>query len=227
MKPQRFKCAYCDARYIQEKSFLKHTCREKTRSDEFKTIDGQSAWACYQLWFKISKRFEPSPEIFLESTMYNQFMRFPRFAKRVQVADVPACIKIMVKEDNIPPSMWTDSEAHAIYLNKLDRLVSPLQMVDITIDTLFDLADDYDVPVSDIFNVIRPNEVILLVRRRKLSPWFLLKSRKFVNFCANSTSNEERIILKTIIKFEFWYAKFLKHKKEVEQIKKIVAELNL
>jgi len=227
MKQRRFKCAYCDARYIQEKAFLKHTCREKTRSDEFKTIAGQLAWSCYQLWFKVSKRFEPTPDIFLESPMYNHFMHFAHFAKRVQVADVPSYVKIMVKENNIPPSMWTLPDAHAIYLNKLDRLISPLRMVDISIDTLFDLADDYGVPVSDIFNVVKPNEIIILIQRRKLSPWLLLKSKKFVDFYANATAADEKIIMKTLVKFQFWHAKFLKHKKEVEQIKTIVSELNL
>jgi len=102
-----------------------------------------------------------------------------------------------------------------------------LRMVDISIDTLFDLADDYGVPVSDIFNVVKPNEIIILIQRRKLSPWLLLKSKKFVDFYANATAADEKIIMKTLVKFQFWHAKFLKHKKEVEQIKTIVSELNL
>ena len=105
----------------------------------------------------------------------------------------------MVKSDNVPPAMWTLPEAHAMYLNKLDHLITPLQMVDITIDTLFDLSDDYEVPVSDIFTVVNPNEVIVLLQRRKLSPWLLLKSPKFVHFYTNSTSVDEQIILKTLI----------------------------
>lgn len=227
MKEKRFKCAYCDARYVHEKTFLKHACKQKVRHDEFKTAAGQVAWSSYQLWFKLSKNFVPNMDLFLISAQYAHFMKFAHFAKRVQVADIPSYVRIMFKADNVPPSMWTLPEAHALYINRLDRLVSPLKMVDITIDTLFDLSEDYDVPVSNIFQVISPSAVIVLIQRRKLSPWLLLKSPKFVYFYNKSTSTEEQIILKTIIKFDFWYEKFSKHKKEVEQIKTIVAELNL
>lgn len=226
-KEKRFNCAYCDARYVHEKTFLKHECKQKIRHDEIKTVEGQLAWSSYKLWFKLSKNFVPSRDLFLISAQYASFMKFAHFAKRVQIADIPSYIKIMVKNNNIPPYMWILPDAHALYLTKLDRLMSPLQMVDISIDTLFDLADDYNVPVSDIFDVVAPTEIIVLLQRRKLSPWLLVKSPNFVHFFTHSTSTEERIILQTIIKFDFWSKKFLKHKTEVDHIKKIVAELKL
>jgi len=224
---KRFKCPFCDNRYVRESTFMKHKCKQMIRDEEFKSIIGQQAWACYENWMYTSKRFKPSPEAFLASSQYVYFMKFVKYARRVQMADVNAFVKIMLKEGNVPPSMWTLPEAHALYLNKLDRLITPLQMVGISVDTLFDLAEEYDVPIHQLFDVISPNELILLIQRRKLSPWLLLKSPKFAAFYKNSVSAEERIILTTIIKHEFWYKKFSKHKTEVEQIKEIVVELNL
>lgn len=227
MMKKRFKCPFCDNRYVQEAAFMKHRCKQMVRADEFKTIEGQQAWLCYEGWMYQSRRFKPDVETFLVSSQYVHFMKFAKFCRRVQVADIPSYITIMIKERNVPPSMWTLPEAHALYLNKLDRLITPMQMVSLSVDTLFDLAVEYGIDVSDVFDVISPNELILLIQRRKLSPWVLLKSPKFANFYTNHTSTEEQIILKTVIKFDFWYEKFSKHKTEVEQIKEIVAELNL
>lgn len=224
---KRFKCPFCDNRYIHEARFMKHRCKPMIRDEEFKSVLGQQAWTCYESWMFSMKRFKPAPDTFLVSSQYAYFMKFVKYARRVQMADVNAFIKIMIAEGNIPPSMWTLPEAHTLYLNKLDRLITPLQMVSISVDTLFDLSEEYGVPIGKLFGVISPNEVILLIQRRKLSPWLLLKSPKFAKFYKNHVSAEERIILTTIIKHEFWHKKFSKHQTEVDQIKGIVVELNL
>lgn len=224
---KRFKCPFCDNRYVQEASFMKHRCKPMIRDEELKTVEGRQAWLNYERWMYQSRRFKPTVETFTVSSQYAYFMKFAKFCRRVQVADVNSFITIMINENNVPPSMWTLPEAHALYLNRLDRLITPMQMVSLSIDTLFNLAGEHNIDVSDIFDVLSPNELILMIQRRKLSPWLLLKSPKFANFYQNHTTTEEQIILKTIIKFDFWYEKFSKHKTEVEQIKGIVAELNL
>lgn len=224
---KRFKCPHCDNRYVQEAAFMRHRCKQMIRSEEFKTVEGQLAWHSYSKWMYTLRRFKPDIDTFMVSSQYAYFIKFAKFCRRVQVADVDSFIKIMIQEDNVPPSMWTLAEAHALYLNKLDRLITPMQMVNITVDTLFDLAEEHGIGVDSLFDVLTPNEVILLIQRRKLSPWVLLKSAAFANFYQHNTTTEEKIILKTIIKFEFWYEKFSKHKDEVKLIKGIVAELNL
>lgn len=224
---KRFKCSYCDQRYVRESAFLAHRCKRMIREEEARTIEGKMAWHCYCLWLQKAKRFTPTFDTFMESAQYTQFMKFAIFARAVQVADVQAYISIMISENSIPPLMWTTPDAHSLYLCKLDRVVSPMHMVGISVDTLLELSETYNVGVSGIFDVVSPNEIIRLIQRRKLSQWLVLKSPKFIRFYMGNTSNEERVILDTLINVDFWYGKFSKHPDEIKLIKDIVIELNI
>ena len=73
----------------------------------------------------------------------------------------------------------------------MDRKAPPVKQAEITINTLFDLSHERECEVADIFDVLTPNEVIQLLRQRRLSPWILLNSTKFKQFFVNRVSSEE------------------------------------
>jgi hypothetical protein len=196
------------------------------REEEFKTVIGQMAWTYYIEWFHASNRFKPSVDTFKTSSLYSQFISFAKFVKQVHIVQPLLYIKIMVK-DTIPPSMWKLPDAHGLYISKLNQILTPLKLVDISITTLYQYSDDNNINVSNVFDVITPNEVILMLQRHNLSPWLLLKSKKFINYLKYSTNEEERTQLEILINFKIWHNKFSKHQSEEKSIKLIVSELNL
>lgn len=196
------------------------------RDEEFRTPIGQAAWHFYQEWMKAYRRQVPRSSAFLNSKFYSSFIRFAKFVKRVHLPD-PKTFIVLMKEKDISPSIWNNDQVYAIYLEFLDRKGDPKKQAQITIDTLFDLAEAAKCDVSDVFTVLTPSEVIQLLRERRLSPWILLNSEKFRLFFADCVSPEERIIMESIIRPNYWAEKFQSRPEDRQLMKTYVSELNL
>lgn len=226
MKQDHFRCKFCEATFTTESRYLKHYCKQMKRDEELKTPLGQAAWHYYQDWMKAYRRMAPSIESFAKSKYYRSFYRFAEHVKKLNIPDIQAFINLM-KEKDISPTIWTNDQVYALYLEYLDRRASPIRQAKITIDTLFKIADAADCDVGDVFEVLYPNEVITLLRQRQLSPWILLFSAKFKDFLVNKTTNEQQIVMESIIRPQYWSQKFQKSHDYIETMKTYVKELNL
>lgn len=226
MPETNYQCKFCKTRFVHEDRFIRHRCKQMIRDEEFRSIEGQRAWAFYQSWMKAYRRMVPSAKSFLHSKYFNSFMRFVNFAKKVHMPDTDAFIWLM-KEKDISPTIWANDQVYALYLEFMDRKVAPKRHAEITINTLFDLADEHECSVEDIFNSLTPNEVIDLLRRRQISPWILLHSTKFKEFFVNETSSEEKIIMESIIRPPYWKSKFQANPDAVKVMQLYVTELKL
>lgn len=222
----QFECSYCNQQFVLESRFLKHYCREMQRADEFKTPIGQAAWSFYKQWMKAHKRTVHKSESFLNSKYYKAFVDFARFVKRVGLPRPETFIWLM-KERKISPTLWTNDEVYSMYLEFLDRKSSPLTQASITIDTLFKIADTIDINVDQIFDILTANEILQFIRKRQMSPWFLLHSKKFREFIKNKITKEEQTIFESMVRPSYWKEKFRKYPEDVEKIRRYVKELNL
>ena len=205
---------------------MKHKCKQMKREEEFQSIIGQAAWLYYKNWMKVQQKLVPKSKSFLSSNFYNSFIKFSKHVRKVQLPDPNVFIRFM-KDRGILPPIWTCDEVYSMYLEYLDRRAPATQRAATTTDMLLKIADLADVDVSEVFDVLEANDVIALLRRRSLSPWILLQSNKFRDFFANKTSSEERIILESLIRPDFWTDKFAKNPKSVQLMKVIVEELKL
>ena len=226
MKKEHFECSFCHTKFVTEDRYLKHHCKQMQRDEEFRTTTGQAAWLFYQNWMKAYKRMVPSAQSFLKSKYYQSFFRFAQHVKKLNIPDVDAFIALM-KEKDISPTIWTNDQVYALYLEYLDRRASPTSQAKITIDTLFKIAEIAECDVGEIFDVLQPNEVIALLRERRLSPWILLFSHNFKEFLIHKASDEQRIIMESIIRPHYWADKFKKNPNAVEMMKQYVEELGI
>lgn len=226
MSTYNYRCKFCETGFVQERRFIKHRCKMMKRNDEMRTPEGQAAWLYYQKWMKAYKRRVNNPDSFLNSRHYGAFIKFANFSVKVHLPDTDIYIRLMCKRD-ISPVLWTTDEAYSAYLEHVDIMVDPTKNASITITTLFNLADEYEVDVSEIFNHITPNELIQLLRQRRLSPWIILKCPKFKTFYANRMTGEEKIIAESVIRVRYWQERFKQQPETVELMKKFVKELNL
>jgi hypothetical protein len=196
------------------------------RDEQFHSSEGQSAWLYYQTWMKAYNRIVPKPSSFLHSKFFNAFFRFAEFVKKVRLPEVDAFIRMM-RTKKISPVNWTSDVVYGMYLEHVDRRLPPLRHADFTIATLFDLADDYNVDLMDIFEHVSTTDIIHLFRQRRLSPWLMLNSNKFKRFFKEKLSLDERIILQSIIRPEFWGEKFKTNPKMLQKMKEFAKELDL
>ncbi len=226
-KEFQFQCNYCYSRFKTERGFLKHQCKQMLRDKDFKSLEGQAAFLFYKSWLveKYHARMVSS-EAFKSSKYYTSFRKFVDFARTVDIPDTSLYIKLMVKKKINPPN-WTSEQVYGTYLNYITRQLSTEKWIDITVNTLFDVADIGEVAINDVFDVLEAYDVIRLLEQRKLSPWILLNSKKFAIFFKNKTSLEERIILEKLVNPDYWKPRFLTNKKDLKLAKKCVSALEL
>lgn len=226
MKEHHYECSFCHSKFVQESRYLKHHCKEMKRDEEFRTPNGQAAWLFYQKWMKAYRRMIPNPESYLKSRYYQAFARFAKLTKTLHFPDVDAFIRLM-KENDISPTIWNNDQVYAMYIEYLDRRTTPLQQARTTIDTLFSVSEKLECDIGDIFDNIHANEIITLLRERRISPWILLFSKKFMVILQHRASPEQRIIIESIVRPQYWTKKFNNHPEEVQLMKKYVEELNI
>jgi len=82
-----WKCQYCGKVLANETYYMKHSCREKERTEELATPIGQGAYMFYCDWMKAYKRKAPSADTFATSRYYTSFIEFARHVKKLNIAD--------------------------------------------------------------------------------------------------------------------------------------------
>lgn len=220
-----FSCSFCEKTFSTELGFIKHKCQPMKRAEESRTLIGQNAFSFYQKWLKMQRKVAPSVSTFLKSKYYVSFMKFAEFAKQVKLTEIDMFIKMMVS-NSIQPQIWTNDQMYVLYLEYLDHTVAPTKQVNITVKYLFKLADAFDCSVGEVFDLIHPNELLQMIRERKLSPWLLLRSKKFNEFL-NRLNEDEYSLFEELIRPQYWAKKFEKNPRIVDIMKKCVTELEI
>lgn len=220
-----FECKYCHRTYKREDAYLRHRCKRMVREEEMQTVLGHSAWLFYGSWMRAQRRLVPKIQTFLTSNFYTSFMKFAQFVKDVQITEPDIFIKMMVDRD-ISPTMWTNNIAYAYYLEYIERKLSPMDQMKISLKVLLKLADGLDCDISEVFEQLMPNEIIQLIRDRKLTPWLLLNSHSFGVFF-RKLSPPQRKIIEALIRPEYWSHKFTKDPILAKKMKAFVQNLNI
>jgi hypothetical protein len=151
------------------------------------------------------------------------------FAQFVAKVNLPFPDKFIwfMNEKKYTPNMWTLDEPYVQYMDFLDRQADPMDQVTSSIKLLLDISDAADIDVCDVFDIIKPMELIQLVRTRRLSPWLLLHCKKFKLYFRDVISPEQKIILENLINPSFWSDRFDDKEELVTKIKMYVSELGL
>jgi len=220
-------CGFCEKSFVSEANAIKHECKGMIREAQFISLNGQIAWGYYKKWLTLQRRRAVcSGTSFKKSKYFNSFYEFVEFKHKVNIPDVDIYMELMVNV-GISPTFWTRDEAYRKYLTHLTYNTPIKTLAEITISTLFDIADVMNVDVSEVFNALEVNDIIQLLRQRTLSPCILLNSSKFAYFYKNRTTAEERTIISTIVDPKSWEKRLNNNKEDVATLKKYVTELGL
>ncbi len=220
-------CKWCHKVYLRENAYMAHECKQMKREAELKTPIGQAAFDYYQTWMREKKRHSFSPASFLASNYFRTFINFVNFTKQVKLPLPDKFIKLMVQRD-YPPTMWINDEVYSQYIGFLDSNIDPMDQVALSIQTLLAYTDKVDIDICDVFEAINPNELIQMVRIRRVSPWLLLFSQKFKQMWVDRLSDEQQSIMESLIQPEYWGDRLSQNTVTTkDQIKKYVSELGI
>ncbi len=175
---------------------------------------------------KFQRRSNQAIQTFLTSKYYSTFIKFAEFAQRGGLPDIDTFIWYMA-EKKIQPVIWINNEIYTNYIEFIDKKADPYKEAERTVNYFFKLAEELQCEVGEIFEHLHANDIIQMLHRRQLSPWILLHSPKFKQFLINNTTKDERIVMQTIIRPEYWAKKKEKHPEVVVDMKTYVRELDL
>lgn len=223
--PPKFQCHHCGKKFMLERAFMNHQCPEMEKNEMLKTVDGQAAYVHYTTWLKKQNRKAPPIETFLYSTYFRSFYNFAQFIRSVSLPNPDKYIDIMV-EKKIAPLLWPRPECYSMYLQWNDNKSPPLEQVNISVDTILDLSDAANCSPSELFDAIHIRDIIQLLQERKLSPWFLLCSKKFKEKLAMASDDDNKQLMR-LIGIGYWANKMAENENDVRQIKLIVSALGV
>lgn len=177
-----WKCTYCGHDFISETVFMRHQCKEKARHEELRSPIGQAAYDYYREWMRLQKHSIPPIETFAESKFRSTFVKFAQHAAKVHIPSVKQFIRIMVENGKVPPGLWCRDNVYSMYLKAYDAAVTPLDQFMGSLQVLEELAHELKVPLANVFPAIGVSTLEDLIKKRKLSHWFLLASSKFRSY---------------------------------------------
>lgn len=219
-------CKYCLKKFVREASFKKHECRQMQRAKLLRTPNGMTAYDYYCMWKRKKGHRVYGEDQFLDSKYFIAFFNFVKFSRKMALPGVEQFIELMVELD-IAPKDWCLRIVYDHYMGMFDAIHSPDAQAQISRDTMKELARIFDCDTSDIFLHIEPSALIRVVQARKLSPWFLLLSSKFMWFMNNEMTREQQILLKKYVSPAKWRVKFEQEPAEVKKIKQYVRDMGL
>lgn len=172
---------------------MNHRCPEREKIEELKSPTGQAAYAYYSEWMRQQKRSVPTSDRFMNSRQYNFFMKFAVWSEKTAIPNPMQFIKVMV-ETGTQPVLWCRDTTFAMYLDWYDNAYPPIEQFLETLDKLSMYAVDYGVPLEQVYQAMGAREIAKLVRRRKLSPWFLTVSKKFLEWVQSLPADERGMV---------------------------------
>jgi hypothetical protein len=221
----KFQCHHCKKKFLQERAFMNHQCPEMKKAEILKTVEGQAAYIHYSYWLKKKGRKAPPIDTFLHSTYFRSFLNFVEFAKDVSLPNTEKYIDIMCEKE-IAPLLWPRSECYSMYLQWYDNKYDPIQQVNESVNTIFDFAEKLNIAPEAFFQMLSMRDIIYLVQQRKLSPWFLLCSKKFKEKLTTADDDDTKQLMK-LIGINYWALKLEENDDVVQSIKQITTEMGL
>lgn len=219
-------CDFCEKVFKRETYYLKHKCEKMKRYDLFNSVQGHSAYLLFNQWRKICGYPSVTVDTFASSRYFNAFIKFADFSKSQAIPDKIGYIELMV-EKNLLPFNWCDIDVYDFYIENFDKNYSIDKKVDISIQTLREISRVNDCEIDEIFNKITPISILKCITSRKLSPWLLLLSKKFMDFMMYRANKEERLLFNTFINVQEWKKHFLQNPDKVSEIQNINKQLGI
>lgn len=229
MIPIYYQCDFCNKTFVNEKNLKKHSCDFKERYEYItKKPTGQSIYNLYIFWLRSNGKSTKyvDEHTFIHSIHFKPFKRFMNFCKKKSIPNKKTYIKIC-NSYKLAPKDWTREQTYETFLEIYDELIPINKQIDISLDTLYQLAEGLDIEICEVFNEIDPSDVAKLIKSRKISPWLFLNSEKFKEFLINNANSETRDHIQKSTNPSKWGEIFERNSKKRETIYKLIKQLGL
>jgi hypothetical protein len=224
-RAKNWHCHYCNHRFKNELTFMKHHCEPKRRAQELMTPIGQAAFEFYREWMRMKKYSQPSAAAFMESKFYRSFLNFAQLVQDANISKPERYMALMIEAD-ILPILWCRDQCYSVYLDYMDKVSDPIEQVQDSINYLLDICEKEGYSLSNVFEKLGAQQVLSLVRQRRLTPWLLFCSPTFGSLL-KTLDKHQLAAFNTVVNANYWQERFTEEKKVLDDIRHIVKELGL
>ena len=191
-------CEFCVRDFQTERGLMDHRCLAREKLDLLKSPVGQAAYTWYSEWMKLQKRSVPPPETFLNSRQFNHMVKFAEWVDKISVPIPTQFIRLMV-ESGTQPVLWCRDSTYAMYLEWYDGAYPPEQQLIDSLDFIKrEWLEHEDLESGNPFDMWNGRELAALVRRRKISPWLLIASEKFLGWIKRQPKHMADLVSETV-----------------------------
>lgn len=205
---------------------MKHFCEPKRRAQELMSPLGQAAFGYYRDWMRMKKYSQPGAAAFMESKFYRAFINFAQMVIDANISRPDKYMELMVVGE-VMPLLWCRDTAYAIYLEWTDKHADPIEQVGEAINYLMDISERENVELKDVFAHLGIQQVLSLVRQRRLTPWLLFCSNSFKTHILSKLDQSQVSAFGSVINAGYWTKKFETESGTLAKVKSIVAEFGL
>lgn len=223
-KDDTYKCSYCDKIYKTEKPFLNHICKQKRRYFEKDTKPARLAFAAYVKFNEVHYRGRtlPTYEKFMQSNLYEAFLRFGKYIVDINALSPSDFIDHMVRSQ-IPIDNWCRDSEYEKYVGNLAMKESPDRALERTCLLMREWALKEGRDSSDFFRMISPMLATSWIRSGRISPWVLLNCDSGVALIDQLT-DEQMMVTASALNIKMWKGKFSRNMEEVLDIRAALKE---
>ena len=203
-----FVCEFCGKRYVRERAFLRHTCKERERFELLQGPRGKLGLLMYNRWLQRKFRGKTvTADTFISTSSFSSIMKFVdwglkmRFNSSMFERYVDFCV---IK--NYTPNMWLMNEVFVQFIQYIDINMTPREHIQQSFEWFKDMASAKNCELTDIFSHIMVGEIVQAILNRKVSPWVLVKTAGFKRLWA-SINDDAKNHLQQVINPEYWRKK--------------------
>jgi hypothetical protein len=222
-----FECEYCETKFLTEKQYGKHKCREQERMMNLETPDGDAAYEYYATWFK-KKRLptkRPTKRTFIGSQFYTPFLSFTEFVNKMGIPDTDMYIELMV-DRGVLPQHWYHADIYDVFIDHLDNDCPMSVHTRVSIVALDKIATGFDCELSEVYSKLMLGDFINLIQSMNVSPWILLLSPRFKKFLSTCSSHE-RLSIEEVINVARWKLVMKQNRTLIPETKAFIDQLDL
>lgn len=222
-----FDCDFCDKSFTRESSLMVHCCVKKMRYLDKDNKNSVMAYVTYRRFFELSglRRKEITFKTFIESTMYNDFMRFGKWLNDANIINPQAYADYLIK-GSFKIKDWTKESVYQGYLKSYLFQERPMDGVERTLLWIQQLCAENSIPLEKFFETISTNRIVDMLRNGKLSPWLFIVCENSVKLLDRFDSSQHKL-LGDLLDTKIWTLKIKKHGQEVKECREILEGLKL
>ena len=223
-----YKCEYCGAGFMKEKTLAAHMCEKKRRwlqKDEKRVRHGLYA---FQRFYKLSagNKKEKTYEDFVGSPYYNAFVKFGSFISNVRPLYPEKYIDYVVTS-GVKLDHWARDEMYEKYVLQFILKEDVTTALELSIESMLEWASENEpAPWNHYFEHIGLNRAVWHIKDGKISPWLLLNCKSGKDML--SKFNDEQLeMVYHVINPQHLAMRFKRLPNDVQLVKDVAKESNL